>query len=110
MEFNAEQLKALESFIKKEVSNKMLMDKIKHLKSEIEHLIERDGWRLESRIEKMFDTNEAFIVEEPSIEEKLSQISDEEMIYVAKRVQHLMPEQPMPEPDANHVDDPEQLM
>jgi len=91
MEFNPEQLKALESFIKKEVSNKMLMDKIKHLKSEIEHLIERDGWRLESRIERMIETNDAFIVEEPEMETQPKY-------------------QPMPELDANHVDDPEQLM
>jgi len=91
MEFNAEQVRALESFIKKEVSNKMLMDKIKGLTTDIEAIIEKDGWRLESRIEKMIETNDAFIVEEPEMETQPTY-------------------QPMPEPDANDVDDPERLM
>lgn len=81
MEFNEEQIKALECFIKKEISNKMLIDKIKDLKTEVENLIERDGWRLESRIEKLVNTNDAFLIEEPQ-----------------------------PEPDYGHIDDPEQVM
>ena len=81
MEFNEEQIKALEGFIKKEISNKMLIDKIKDLKTAVENLIERDGWRLESRIEKLVNTNDAFLIEEP-----------------------------VPEPDYGHVDDPEQVM
>ncbi len=68
MEFNEDQLAALQVFIEREVSNKMLMDKIKSLKSDVEHLIETDGWRLSSRLEKLVNTNDAFLIDEPEPE------------------------------------------
>ena len=81
MEFNEEQIDAIEKLVDQEISNKMLMEQFKSLKSAIDEIVEKDGWRLKSKVKTMIENNDAFIVE-----------------------------QPMPEPDANHVDDPEQLM
>lgn len=81
MEFNEDQLAALQVFIEREVSNQMLMDKYHNLKKSIEQSIEKDGWRLSSRLEKLVHTNDAFLIEKPE-----------------------------PEPDYGHVDDPEQVM
>ena len=74
-----DQLAVLQVFIENEVSNQMLMDKYQNLKKSIEKLVEKDGWQLSTRIAKMINTNDAFLIEHPE-----------------------------PEPDANHVDDPEQ--
>ena len=81
MEFNEDQLAALQVFIESEVSNQMLMDKYHSLKKSITELIEKDGWRLSSRLEKLVATNDAFLIEQPE-----------------------------PEPDYGHVDDPERVM
>ena len=81
MEFTEKQIDAIEKLIEKEISNKMLIDKIKSLKSDIEHLVEKDGWNLQRRLEKLIESNDAFILPEPE-----------------------------PELDANHVDDPEQYI
>jgi len=94
MVFTDEQIEALEALIKTEISNKMLMDKIKGLRTDIEHLIEKDGWQLSTRIANMVNTNDAFTIEQP---EPLLPVQP-----VPVRVQ------PVPDPDANHVDDPEQ--
>lgn len=65
---NEDQIVAIGDLIEKEISNKMLFDKIKSLKSDIEHLVERDGWNLQRRIEKLIESNDAFILPEPEPE------------------------------------------
>ncbi len=81
MEFNEDQLAALQVFIENEVSSQMLMDKYHNLKKSITELMERDGWRLSGRLEKLVNTNDAFLIEEP---------------------------EPEPEPNYDHIEDPEQ--
>lgn len=78
MEFTEEQKDALSMFIAQEVRNKMVEDKLKQLTKAVEEITEERGYRLQSRMESMLKSD-AFLIE-----------------------------QPMPEPDANHVDDPEQ--
>ena len=65
---NEDQIVAIGDLIEKEISNKMLFDKIKSLKSDVEHLIEKDGWNLQRRIEKLIESNDAFILPEPEPE------------------------------------------
>tara|TARA_R110000851_G_scaffold8496_1_gene32653 strand:+ start:618 stop:920 length:303 start_codon:yes stop_codon:yes gene_type:complete len=79
MEFNEEQKDALSMFIAQEVRNKMVEDKLKQLTKAVEEITEAKGYRLGSRLESML-RSDAFLIEEP-----------------------------MPELDANHVDDPEQF-
>ena len=78
MEFNEDQLAALQVFIENEVSMKMLMDKYHNLKKSIEELVEKDGWRLPSRLEKLVNTNDAFLIEEPEPEPNYDHIEDPE--------------------------------
>ena len=80
MEFTEDQKDVLQSFIATEVRNKMIADKMKQLTKAVEELTEEDGWNLRSRMERI-TKSDAFLIEEP-----------------------------MPELDANHVDDPEQYV
>lgn len=66
---NEEQIIAIGDLIEKEMSNKMLLDKIKSIKSDIEHLGERDGWNLQRRLEKLIESNDAFILPEPEVDD-----------------------------------------
>jgi len=59
-----DQLAVLQVFIENEVSNQMLMDKYQNLKKSIEKLVEKDGWQLSTRIAKMINTNDAFLIEQ----------------------------------------------
>jgi len=78
IKFTEEQKDALSMFIAQEVRNKMVKDKLNQLSKAVEEITEERGYRLQSRMESMLQSD-AFLIEEP-----------------------------IPEPDANHVDDPEQ--
>ena len=78
MEFTEEQKDALSMFIAKELRTKVLRDKLQQLTKAVEDITEETGYRLKSRMESMLQSD-TFLIEEP-----------------------------IPEPDANHVDDPEQ--
>jgi len=80
MEFNEDQLAALQVFIEREVSNKMLMDKYSNLKRSLEDVIEKDGWRLSGRLEKLVNTNDAFLIEEPELGLDYGHVDDTEQV------------------------------
>ena len=80
MEFNEDQLAALQVFIESEVSNQMLMDKYHSLKKSITELIEKDGWRIKERIEKLVNTNDAFLIDQPEPEPDYGHIDDAEQV------------------------------
>ena len=80
MEFTEEQMDELSMFIAKELRTKVLRDKLQHLVKAVEDITEETGYTLRSRMKTMLKSD-AFLIEEP-----------------------------VPEPDANHVDYPEPLM
>ena len=79
MEFNEEQKDALSMFIAQEVRNKMVEDKLKQLTKAVEEITEEKGYRLKSRMESMLQSD-TFLIEEPSVDEKLSLMNDEEIM------------------------------